>query len=43
MADYRAQVRVAVQAMVAAASNTTADVDVLTSVFIAASGGAYIR
>ncbi len=43
MADYRASVRAAVQAMVEAAGNTTADVDVMTDLFIAACGGAYIR
>ncbi|MBT8488050.1 MAG: hypothetical protein HKN72_11255 [Gemmatimonadetes bacterium] len=43
MADYRASVRSAVQAMVEAAGDTDADVDVITELFIAACGGAYIR
>lgn len=42
-ADYRAAVRSKVQAMVEAAEGATADVDVMTSLFIAACGGAYIR
>lgn len=42
MADYRASVRAAVQAMVDAASNTTADVEVITELFIAACGGASV-
>lgn len=43
VAEYRAGVRSAVQAMVDAAGSTSADVDVMTSLFIAACGGAYIR
>ena len=43
LADYRADVRAAVEAMIEASGHTTADADVLTEVFIAASAGAYIR
>lgn len=43
MADYQAAVRSAVQAMVDAAGSTSADVDVITELFIAACGGAYVR
>lgn len=43
MADYRAAVRSAVQAMVDAAGSTSADVDVITELFIAACGGAHVR
>ncbi len=43
MADYRASVRGAVQAMVEAANDSSADVNVITELFIAACGGAYIR
>jgi hypothetical protein len=43
MASYRADVRAAVDAMVYASGNTTADAAALTSIFIAASGGAHIR
>lgn len=43
MADYRTAVRSAVQAMVDAAGSTSADVNVITELFIAACGGAHIR
>jgi hypothetical protein len=43
MASYRADVRAAVDTMIAASGSTSADAEVLTSLFIAASGGAYIR
>lgn len=43
MADYRADVRSAVEAMVQASGDTSVDVDVITELFIAACGGAYIR
>lgn len=42
-ADYRAAVRGKVQAMIDAAEGASADVDVMTSLFIAACGGAHIR
>ena len=43
MATYRTEVRNAVQAMVEASGDTSVDVDVITELFIAACGGAYIR
>ena len=43
MAGYRAEIRAAVEAMVQASGSTSADVEVLTSLFIAAGGGAYVR
>jgi hypothetical protein len=43
MASYRAQVRAAVQAMITASGSSTADVEAMTSLFIAAGGGAYLR
>jgi hypothetical protein len=39
---YRAAVRAAVQAMVEASGSTTVDVDVMTSLYIAACGGAWV-
>ncbi len=43
MTTYRATVRTAVQAMVGASGSASADVDALTSLFIAACADAYIR
>lgn len=43
LAQYRSDVHAAVEAMIQASGNTTADADVLTEIFIAASAGAYIR
>lgn len=43
MTDYQAAVRSAVQAMVDTAGSTSADVDVITELFIAACGGAHVR
>jgi hypothetical protein len=43
MATYRTAVRAAVQAMIDASGSATADVEAMTSLFIAACGGAYIR
>lgn len=43
MASYRADVRAAVGAMIQASGSTTADAELLTTLFIAASGGAHIR
>jgi hypothetical protein len=43
VAGYRASVRAAVDAMIAAAGSTSARADVVTDLFIAACGNAYIR
>jgi hypothetical protein len=43
MADYKATVHAAVEAMIEASGTVTASADVLTTAFIAASGGAYIH
>ena len=43
LADYRAEVRAAVDAMLQAAGNTTVDAEALTTILIAAGGGAHIR
>jgi hypothetical protein len=43
VAGYRASVRAAVDAMIAAAGSTSARADVVTDLFVAASGNAYIR
>ncbi len=43
MADYEGEVRTAVEAMIEASGDTTVDADVLTTAFIAASGGVYIH
>jgi hypothetical protein len=42
-ADYRANVRAEVQAMLEAAERTDLDVEAMTSLYIAAHGGAYVR
>lgn len=41
--DYRAEVKAAVQAMLETAQRTDLDVDAMTSLYIAAHGGAYVR
>jgi hypothetical protein len=43
VAEYRAEVKAAVQAMLDAAERTDLDVEVMTSLYIAAHGGAYVR
>lgn len=43
LVGYRAAVRSAVDAMIAASGSTTVDAEVVTSLFIAACAGAYIR
>jgi hypothetical protein len=43
MEDYRADVQAAVEAMIEASGSTTADAQALTTLLIAAGGGAYIR
>lgn len=42
-ADYRAEVKAAVMAMLETAGRTELDVDAMTSLYIAAHGGAYVR
>lgn len=42
-ADYRASVKAAVQAMLTAAGRTDVDVEAMTSLYVAAHGGAYVR
>lgn len=43
LADYRSSVKTAVQAMLQTAGRTDLDADTMTSLYIAAYGGAYIR
>lgn len=43
VAGYRASVHAAVEAMIAASATTSVDADVVTSLFVAACAGAYIR
>lgn len=43
MANYRSEVHAAVEAMIQASGNTDMDADAMTSLYIAAHGGAYIR
>ena len=43
MASYRADVHAAIDSMIVASGSVTVDAEALTTIFIAASGGAYIR